>query len=181
MCNGAKPRADAFVADSMGSFPGPVHGVAWQGMSIRHQTAVRNPWLQLLLVVVLLGRAMVPVGYMPGQGGLELCPAYGASTEMARSGMASMDMPGMDMPSHAAHMAHLAHSAHMAHMGHAGHAGSCAYATATAATALAGGHAPPAIAWLPGMPPDVAIPAERPIPRGTIVPTRLPRGPPSLS
>jgi hypothetical protein len=144
--------------------------------------SLNNPWLHLLLVVVLLGRALIPVGYMPGQGGLALCPAYGSGIDagghdMSGMDMSGMDMSGMDMSVHRAHMGHGG-----GHAGHGmGHEGSCAYATAAAASALAGGQSPPPVAYVPNVPLAVTPPAERPVLRGTIVPTRLPRGPPALS
>jgi hypothetical protein len=68
-------------------------------------------------------------------------------------------------------------------MGHEGmgHEGSCAYATSASASALSTVHSLPPVAYVPSTPNDVPTPVERLIPRGTIVPTRLPRGPPALS
>jgi len=132
---------------------------------------LRNPWLAALLLVAFLGRSLVPVGYMPGPAGLMLCPAH------AGMSMPGMDMPGMDMAGMDPHA-----------MGHHGtdhpdtdHAGSCSYAAAASGSALATVHSLPPVAYVASAPDDVPAPPERLIPRGTIVPTRLPRGPPAHS
>ncbi len=41
------------------------------------RTWIRNrPWLAAWLVAALFARALVPVGYMPGAGGVELCTGF---------------------------------------------------------------------------------------------------------
>ncbi len=129
--------------------------------------------LHLLLVMMLLSRALVPVGYMPGQGGLALCPAYAAADEPAGHGMAGMHMAGMDMTGMAMPGQHGA--GHQG--GPAGHEGTCTFAAA--GTAIAFVHSLPPVAYLPLAQPESLPPVDRFIPRGTIVPTHLPRGPPA--
>ena len=149
----------------------------------RARKSLGSPWLQLLLVVALLGRALVPVGYMPGAGGLVLCPAYGPAQAAGGHAMAhsmAMDMPGHDMSAMDMGPAASKGGAHAGHQGMA-HEGSCAYATSASGSALSTVHSLPAVAYVPNTPNDVPTPADRLIPRGTIVPTRLPRGPPALS
>ena len=149
----------------------------------RARKSLSSPWLQLLLVVVLLGRALVPVGYMPGAGGLVLCPAYGHAQAASGHAMAhpmAMDMPGYDMSAMDMGPAASKGGAHAGHQGMA-HEGSCAYATSASGSALSTVHSLPPVAYVPSTPNDVPAPVEPLIPRGTIVPTRLPRGPPALS
>jgi len=132
----------------------------------------KSRWLQLLLAALFMGRALVPAGFMPGQGGLTLCPAYGpvqaAIAHAMAMDMAGMDMGTMDLAGPAGHGG-----------GHAGHDGGCTYSAG--AGALATVHSWPPVAYAPSAPRDFLAPVERWIPRGTIVPTRLPRGPPALS
>ena len=137
----------------------------------------------VLIGTLLLGRALVPFGYMPGAGGLVLCPAYGPAQAAGGHAMAhsmAMDMPGHDMSAMDMGPAAAKGGAHAGHEGMA-HEGSCAYATSASGSALSTVHSLPAVAYVPSTPNDVPSPAERLIPRGTIVPTRLPRGPPALS
>jgi len=157
----------------------------------RARKSLGSPWLQLLLVVALLGRALVPVGFMPGAGGLVLCPAYGPAQGAGGHAMGhamaqpmahsmAMDMPGHDMSAMDMGPAASKGGAHAGHQGMA-HEGSCAYATSASGSALSTVHSLPPVAYVPSTPNDVPAPVERLIPRGTIVPTRLPRGPPALS
>jgi hypothetical protein len=157
-----------------------------------NQTAqrwMRRPWFSALLLTALLLRVLVPVGYMPGIGSdgsftVILCPGYApvpahsshhdfahpgeAASAADRSGMSGVaDMPDMaGMPGMAEHGGHGQHDAQ----------GNCLYAGATTGTALVR-LAPATLLRQPSLV-SVVFPPERNIPRGTIVPTRLPRGPP---
>lgn len=117
---------------------------------------------------------------MPGPGGLMLCDGYiagptmgsgpEAAHDMPKMGAAGMDMAGMDMSQHTNHPNQGSRSPHHEGMG------VCSFAAA--ATGLAFSHA-----WLPSarlqiVSTTIAFPPEKLLPRGTIVPTRLPRGPP---
>lgn len=140
----------------------------------------RNPMLAALLLVTYFARALVPAGFMPGPGGLMLCPAYGPSVSALHAAMghdmSTADMSGMDM----AGMAHAGggpvHGTHSQD-----HDGSSLCPFAAAATTMVSGHtaiASVAVAVETGA---VLLPEPPFVPRGTIVPTRLPRGPPSLA
>lgn len=135
----------------------------------------RNPLLAVLLLVAFCARALVPAGFMPGAGGLVFCQGLSASQD-ARAVPMSHDMSTMDMsgPTHADSLP----DHHDRPTGD--HEGSSVCPFAAAITSMASGHAPA---------PDIAIAAESGsaslpdlafVPRGTIVPTRLPRGPPVL-
>lgn len=59
--------------------------------------------LLALLLAALAVRAVIPAGFMPGAGGVMLCPGYAPSTVSAgiaagESDMSGMDMPGMESP-----------------------------------------------------------------------------------
>ena len=134
---------------------------------------IRHPLLAALLLAALYARAMIPVGYMPGEGGLMLCPAYapaGASpvhhdmgagmhgthgdTDHGMPGNPADDAPA---PSHEA-------------------SALCPFAAASASVA-----APPVFPVVLGIvseAPRAALARPPFVPRGTPVPTRLPRGPP---
>jgi hypothetical protein len=68
---------------------------------VRNRVALRwarNPWLAVLLLAALFGHALIPAGYMPGAGGLVLCPGYApAAVNTGADAIAHDDMPGMDM------------------------------------------------------------------------------------
>jgi hypothetical protein len=91
-------------------------------------------------------------------------------------GMASMDMAGMDMAGadHAA--GHPAHGS-----GSQDHEASSLCPFAAAATTMASGHTAFFAASATVETGSVQLPDQPFVPRGTIVPTRLPRGPPSLA
>ena len=138
----------------------------------------RRPLLAALLLVALLGRALIPPGYMPDPHGLILCPGYAPGIHTMTHDMSGMDMSGMDMTA--------AGSAHSD--GDAGHGDPapddrqpqiCPFAAA--ATTMVASNAP--VALIPSylVTTDLILPASPVIPRGTIVPTRLPRGPPVYS
>lgn len=139
------------------------------------QRVLRTPLFSALLLTALLFRALVPVGFMPGVGGdgqftVILCPDYGSVPGALAA--------GHDLHAHMPGMAH--HSNHAQH-DHTGHdaQGSCPYAGASAGMAFV--PAAPATAVLESLNAATFFPPQQYIPRGTIVPTRLPRGPPSLA
>jgi len=129
---------------------------------------LRNRWLQAILLIAFLARAMIPAGFMPGPGGLMICSGYAPITSAANAQTMHDDMPGMDMP-----------GMHMAQ--HSGHEGSSLCPFAAAATTMASGHG--AVNTVSTLVESVAVQLPEPplVPRGTIVPTRLPRGPPGLA
>jgi hypothetical protein len=150
------------------------------------QRWMRQPWFSALLLLALLSRALVPVGYMPGIGSdgaftVMLCPGYvplpaqepridsaHPNTMADTPGISGMaDTPDMaGMPGMAEHRGQSQHE----------NQSDCPYAGATTGTALV--HLAAAM-LLPQLPSSSAVfPPDRYIPRGTIVPTRLPRGPP---
>jgi len=141
--------------------------------------------LAAVLLVTFFARALVPTGFMPGSGGLMLCPAYGPSTgavhvamshDMSTTDMSGMDMAGMDMSG----MAHL--GGHPSHDGGSqDHEGSSLCPFAAAATTMASGHIALLSVAVTVETGTVQLPDQPFVPRGTIVPTRLPRGPPSLA
>jgi len=145
----------------------------------------RNPILAALLLVTFLARALVPAGFMPGPGGLMLCPAYGppaGALHLAMShDMSSMDMSGMDMST--MDMSGMAHpSGKPVHgSGAPDHESSSLCPFAAAAAPMATGHAALLSVAAIVDARAVRIPDLPFVPRGTIVPTRLPRGPPSLA
>lgn len=113
---------------------------------------VRNrPWLAAWLVAALLARALVPVGFMPGAGGIVLCPGYAAAAPADHAG------PG---------------DGHAQVDDHA-----CRYAAAV--VPMGTPQPAPAVAYAPVVSFEAQPPAERPVVHATIAPTRLPRGPPA--
>jgi len=135
----------------------------------------RNPLVAVLLLTAFFSRALVPVGFMPGPGGLTLCSGYAAVE--SGSGMSGMDMSGMDMSG-------MDMSAMTGHPGRPGQGpdhgsmGICPFAAAATAMATMQ-QASPVASLAPFVSADVDLPVQPFIPRGTIVPTRLPRGPPT--
>lgn len=158
--------------------------------NVRTQVAIRcarNPWLAALLVISFFARALIPAGFMPGPGGLILCSGYaplatGSSTDPDHgpSDMSAMDMSGMDMSS--MDMSGMAMPGHSGDPSHGGNApdhesmGICPFAAAS--STMAAPHAICVAALARLIPTSIEFPPEQVIPRGTIVPTRLPRGPP---
>lgn len=146
---------------------------------MRNQVAIRwarKPWLAALLLVALGSRLLIPPGFMPGPGGLVLCTGHGPMimsmpSDMSGMDMSSTDMSGMDM------------SLHSGTSGQGGHAPDhesmevCPFAAA--ANTMAALDAPALSVHSPFESTDIALPPQPFIPRGTIVPSRLPRGPPS--
>jgi hypothetical protein len=152
---------------------------------VRTRVAIRyarNPWLAALLVITFFARALIPTGFMPGAGGLILCPGYallgtGSATDHGPSDKSAMDMPGMDMSD----MAMPGHSGNPSHGGNAPDhesMGICPFAAV--ATTMAAPHAICVAALAHLILTSIEFPPQKFIPRGTIVPTRLPRGPPAL-
>jgi len=140
-----------------------------------------HPWLAVLLLVALVTRALVPVGYMPAPGGgAMLCPAYApviaqSSGSRPTQDSFSADMPGMDMRG-------MDMSGHSGHGGvPSGHDGTamCPFATAAASVAIT--HAPLLLAayTTESFSPETYL--EQPVPRTRNPPTRLPRGPPVVA
>ncbi len=125
-----------------------------------------RPWFAAWLCAALLSRALIPVGFMPGPGGIVLCSGYALVPAMPR-----MDMPGMDMSGKADHDNATAPSQR--------HQGVEICLFSALARLMAVGPAP-ALAGFPQFVSSTAVfPPEKSIPRGTIVPTSLPRGPPA--
>jgi hypothetical protein len=119
-----------------------------------------------LLFAALFSRTLIPVGFMPGAGGIVLCSGYGPVAAMP-----GVDMPGMDMSGTADHGAGGPSQRHGTEL--------CPFAAG--ASMMAAGHAPPPTAFTPFAATVIVFPPEKPTPRGTIVPTSLPRGPPPFA
>jgi len=149
---------------------------------VNNRTATRwarNPLLAALLLITVCSRVLVPAGYMPGHGGLIVCPGYlpivSAAADRDMSSMrgmhmADMDMFAMDMPNQPDQP--MAPGKSNKHTGQT----LCPFAAAATTMAATGlcallliAHSVPALA---DFPPD------RWIPRSAFVPSRLPRGPP---
>ena len=140
----------------------------------------RNPLLAALLLAAFFSRALIPAGFMPGPGGLILCngfaPTPATASQAMNHDMSAMDMSGMNMAGMAHPGGHPAHGG-----GSQDHVGSSLCPFAAAATTMASGHAfvlSVAVAVDSG---PVLLPEQPFVPRGTIVPTRLPRGPPTFA
>ena len=128
----------------------------------------RRPWLALFLLGALFTRALIPVGYMPGAGGLIICPGYAPLT----AATAAHDMPGMDMSGSGLGVDHSGKAPSHDSMG------ICPFAAA--ATVFAFLQAPTAVSNTPLIQVEVKLTSKFFISRSRIAPTRLPRGPPSL-
>ena len=157
-------------------------------LKLKNRMAIRlarNPLLAALLLVTFVARALIPAGFMPGPGGFVLCngyaPASGAAAQAMAHDMSSMDMSGMDMAGmDMSGMVH--HGEHSSRDGSApNHAGATLCPLAAAATSMASGHIAVLTASVAVETGSVQLPDQPFVPRGTIVPTRLPRGPPSLA
>ena len=141
--------------------------------------SIRSPALSALLLIAFCTHALIPVGFMPGRGGLIVCHGYAVPVNsgpqsmthnMSATDMAGMDMSGMDMSPQAGHSSN--------HGGPPQHEGSSVCPFAAAATTMAGGHTLVLLVIATGVTGPIALPPQPFVPRGTIVPTRLPRGPP---
>ena len=142
----------------------------------------RQPWLSVVLFAALVSRILVPQGFMPGHGGLILCPAY-APGAAVRGGPLAPAMSDMTMDDTDVAAADI--KLHGDSGGGAPHSpddendGICPFAAA--ASNMAPIHA--RLAAFRVFQLASTIPLHAPakiVPRGTIVPTRLPRGPPDL-
>ncbi|MBS0612933.1 MAG: hypothetical protein JSS24_07165, partial [Proteobacteria bacterium] len=117
------------------------------------------PLLAALLLVAFGSHALIPSGFMPGRGGLVICHGHM---------MSSAGMPGQGDTA----------------PGHGGtdpqhpNANLCPFAAAATTMATAQSAMSPALASM--VVTDGDLPPRSFIPRGTIVPTRLPRGPPAI-
>lgn len=131
-----------------------------------------------LVVPVLLLRALLPTGYMPGPGGLMLCPGTVPVQQMPNpdAQMVVMDMSGMDMSGmDAAGLHHHPPAQHHTE----GHSEVCPFA------AGASGYAPAAADTL--VLAGILVESPRAVARTsgqhapTILRTQGPRGPPTLA
>lgn len=117
-------------------------------------------WFAALLFAALFSRALMPAGFMPAAGGIMLCSGYAP--------VPAIVMAGMDMSGTADHGAGAPSQRHGVEL--------CPYTAV--ASVMAAGPATLLTTLTPFVPFDIVFPPEKSIPRGTIVPTRLPRGPP---
>jgi hypothetical protein len=124
-------------------------------------------WFAALLFTALFSRALIPVGFMPAAGGIILCSGY-ASVGTSGMDMPGMQMPGMDMSGNADHGGGSPPPRHGTEL--------CPFSAV--ASVMAAGHAPTPTALTLVDPTVIVFPPEQSIPRGTLVPTSLPRGPP---
>ena len=135
-----------------------------------------KPWFAALLLTAFMSRALRPVGFMPGPGGLILCSGYASApltgdSRDASHDMPGMDMGGMDMPGQAKQAGQGGHSPEHESMG------VCPYAAAASVLALTHAAAPSALLRIVS---TAIIAASSAIaPRRAAVPTSLPRGPPA--
>ena len=152
---------------------------------MNHRAAIKwaqNPLLAVLLLVTFCARAIVPTGFMPGPGGFVICsgdmPAMGTSSTHAMThDMSAMDMPGMDMSG-----MDMNHGDHLSRNGTAPDHKSWSFCPfGAAASTMVSGHVTVVAAFVHHVVTQIDLPFVSFIPRGTIVPTRLPRGPPSLA
>ena len=146
---------------------------------MKSQVAIRwarKPWLAALLLVALASRLLIPTGFMPGPGGIVLCTGHGlmimsVSSDMAGMDMSAMDLSGMDLSQHAGTPGQGGHTPD--------HESSGVCPFAAAAATMAALDVPSLSVHSPFDSTAIALPPQPFIPRGTIVPTRLPRGPPA--
>jgi len=172
-------------------------------LAICRRNALR-PFVIAVLLVTWTCRALVPLGFMPGPGGLMLCPSYGPvagahgfapnpsgsrsvspvpGTHSSGNTVSGADMPGMDMPGMDMSGMDRGRPAqgHGHGGGHSGHdrAGTCPFAALASQMAMQRG-----LDW-PLLPPTAAthpsVRFEEFVPTGRLVPSPLPRGPPALS
>ena len=130
-----------------------------------HRICRNHRWVVLALAIGFFTRALIPVGFMPGTGGLMFCPG-GMSTPMAGSaGHHHHHHPGTGQQGSAP--------------ASAGHGEGCVFAGSAAGLAPPASLEPPLIAFTPTATRAAVDGAPRAIP--TILRTQVPRGPPSLS
>jgi hypothetical protein len=135
----------------------------------------QNPLLSVLLLAVFAARALVPIGFMPSAGGLVFCQGVtsahaGLSASLVDHSSASLApiLAPTDNP--------LPH-----HGGDAtDHEKSSVCPFAAAVTSLASGHLAGPVLAVTGDAKSPPVPQRPFVPLGTVVPTRLPRGPPVL-
>jgi hypothetical protein len=120
---------------------------------------------------MFFAHALIPIGYMPGPGGVILCPGYGPMASASHAG--HDDMSDMDMSGTTKSIDHGGGKA-SSHEG----MGMCPFAAA--ATTFALGHAPTASAFALVLQAEIKRRFEPRIPHNAVPPTRLPRGPPAL-
>jgi hypothetical protein len=92
--------------------------------------------------------------------------------DMSGMDMSSIDMSGMAMPGHPGSPSHGGNAPNHEGMG------VCPFAAA-ASTMSSAPHVVSVVVFARLIPASIALPPQEFIPRGTIVPTRLPRGPPT--
>lgn len=129
-----------------------------------HATALRwatNRLLAALLLTAVLARALIPQGFMPGPGGMQMCHGYvpAVPTVGTHVGQGSpLDGPqGPSAP-------------------HGKDTTPCPFAAAATAALPGDSTILVAVAQTPIT--TLALPVERSVPNGRFEPTRLPRGPP---
>lgn len=138
---------------------------------VRNQAAIRwarTPWRATLLFVTFFAHALIPTGFMPAPGGLMLCSGHapvtsGAATRGLPQLLSPMSAPGPSVPGDAG-------GANM---------GICPFAAAATTMSAPQGVATVVFAHLVST--FIELPPGEVIPRGTVVPTSLPRGPPSIA
>lgn len=136
----------------------------------------RHPIVAALLLLAFCSRALIPVGFMPGPGGLVVCDGHGAAQaassahDMAGMDTGEMNMSGTVMPSQPMHSSGGKPAKHE-------DSTLCPFAAAVTAMATAGLGAALCVTAR-AIVPRVHFPPDRFLPTGTIVPTSLPRGPP---
>jgi hypothetical protein len=143
---------------------------------VKKHTAIKwaqNPVLSALLLAVCFSRVLIPAGFMPGPGGLVICFGYTPAPVAAAAGSMRDDMSGMDASQHSSHSTPGDRSSE--------HDGASLCPFAAAATTMASGHAAVPAAFVHSVTRGNNVPRQPLVPRGTIVPTRLPRGPPNLA
>lgn len=135
----------------------------------------RNPLLAALLLVAFCAHALIPAGFMPGPGGVVICHGYLPGPESSSQPMGH-DMSAMDMSGMSHHGGQPSRGG-----GSQDHLGSSLCPFAAAATTMVSGHTAVIAVAGAGESGAIQLPDQPLVPRGTIVPTRLPRGPPSLA
>jgi hypothetical protein len=142
------------------------------------RTLIQRRWIIPVLLMAFAIPALVPTGFMPGPGGLILCPHYISIATGSAAHSMPHDMSGMNM----AGMSRHGHSSSHGDGGNApDHGGMALCPFAAAAVAISAPHAVSAVVFAHLIPTSIELPPQEFIPRDTIVPTRLPRGPPSLA
>ena len=149
---------------------------------MKNRTAIRwvqNPLWTALLLAAFCSRALIPAGFMPGPGGLIICPGHTPDAATTHN-MSAMDMSGMDMSD--MDMSGIAHHGGQPSTdgGPQDHEGSSLCPFAAAATTMASGHSAVLVTVVAVESGSVQLPDQPFVPSGTSVPTRLPRGPPAF-